>query len=1656
MGGSASTDRSAGSHRMSPSPANDEAQTADPKASSGIAGVLKHLTRGTRAPAAVSSPNIALAPTANLLLGRTLSKAAVSAAGPYGAVPANLDVDQHYEQIRPGQPLPQRIAAAEALRHVVEDISLTSIMGIWAEAQDLTAADLPAEARRAGFDLLTACVKHSHPTPLERRQFFKTLSVPCNPDDFHLQLNAMVELTNGGKDINAFEGVMMPLLTKWLAEWFRASAAARKKEKDKGSTKSGGGVQGEETNLHELFSFVNDVIRFSFNAFQEHEILALLDQILAICKKTTAGSDIKNSIGIIHGLITYGDIPRAQLEPCLEVLCGTFSTVKELADPTWSAISNLCRSHVAQNTLTSLLNIIRAPALQAGANTNTVRGAAIIADKIMRANGADGLPLVSFSLLLDAFQKALAADSARLEVDLLDALLSHLEDEELRAQALQEDDWSVLLDIIAQCARRAVKLVDVRMVEASLQSSASTASSRAVRDRDWATKLSLNLFRIIEQLQTMCLGEPDLVQKGPIMSFFMTVHEHIPDSTAQLVVTHYMDENLCYPSHPDWVQHKDQLLDNFFKDAKRPASVRVPVILAIRGVFEVITDMLPPDTVTAFVAPLMETMRHERDGEVIEPLVAFAADVARQVGPKLCDLIIEHLRHCALPRDAPATPLASPSSRTGSSSSRPSSSSVSSAAVPTPPPVLLATMATRALVTIFIHAVTRDAAKASKTFDAILDVAQAKLGHTEARLCALKLLVRLRSDWAHGILIVQATQSETIAASLYRTVDSLAMKQAADESGPHRHGRADEPTSARSSRGTSLGQSVSALSRSTTRTVSGAARSLRATAPLWLYPDPAPLPVEPSTAASQLLYSCTNAIPFSPTAAAAEERMALKINVWLELVISIIQQGGDWEVYSYVLVHLGAQLSNHSLFAGAVPQIKLLRNVLCEQMKTTNFHEPPASSGLKKADMTICIFHILTMLVSYHEHFSKNEQDEMVRTFMLGVGSWERTATCCVHALGVCCYELPLSLSKSLNTILQRMSQIITQSHVAVHVLEFLGGLARMPEVYVNFREDEYRRVFGICFRYLQYVRDQRGHSAASGAIGGGGGGSGPQSARTSYASTRPSTVSRDFSPAMETPPPPPVTPDSSADDLPQYVYALAYHVITFWFMSLKLVDRSRYISWITRNLVAVEPNGRENIDEQSLVTIDMMQRVTYSDFDETLPDAHFASAADGAISKKSWVLGLSLLTVETAVATGASQLTKRQASATTHATYRSTLAPRPLHQIPLSSHTMTDAQDEASRVAVLPNHIMLQLMSSSTRTVEATRPIPLPHDDSTNRALAALDRIPTVDGHKVGIIYIGAGQTKEAAILANFIGSSDYTAFLEGVGTLVRLKGAQFNTQGLDREYDTDGEFAICWRDRVTEMVFHVATMMPTNKEHDPHCTNKKRHTGNDFVNIIFNDSGLPFRFDTFPSDFNYVNIVITPESRASFVGTRMRDHEVQKQFYKVQVMSRPGFPEISAAAESKIVSGQSLPAFVRLLALNASVFSLVWANREGGEHVSSWRNRLREIVKLRDKHAGSPTASSVATTPTGPPSSAGTGASVSGLGMAGPLLGSRLDHSIAQRDSLSARRASAATFFSEGLGSHRSSILSTAATATTETDSQDKGDVESLADGFDFSKWA
>ena len=177
--------------------------------------------------------------------------------------------------------------------------------------------------------------------------------------------------------------------------------------------------------------------------------------------------------------------------------------------------------------------------------------------------------------------------------------------------------------------------------------------------------------------------------------------------------------------------------------------------------------------------------------------------------------------------------------------------------------------------------------------------------------------------------------------------------------------------------------------------------------------------------------------------------------------------------------------------------------------------------------------------------------------------------------------------------------------------------------------------------------------------------------------------------------------------------------------------------------------------------------------------------------------------------------------------------------------------------------------MNGLKETTDSPPPILVPN--SLQTAIKNLDRILPYETHKIGVFYVGKGQVnKEAEILANKHGSVRYVEFLQKLGRLINLnevdtKGTYIG--GLEVS-GADGKFAYLWKDDVLQVkcfvagvgchflvtcvlffvlqvIFHVATLMPA-KDNDPACTLKKRHIGNNYVSIVYNDSGEDYQMNT------------------------------------------------------------------------------------------------------------------------------------------------------------------------------------------------------------------
>lgn len=244
--------------------------------------------------------------------------------------------------------------------------------------------------------------------------------------------------------------------------------------------------------------------------------------------------------------------------------------------------------------------------------------------------------------------------------------------------------------------------------------------------------------------------------------------------------------------------------------------------------------------------------------------------------------------------------------------------------------------------------------------------------------------------------------------------------------------------------------------------------------------------------------------------------------------------------------------------------------------------------------------------------------------------------------------------------------------------------------------------------------------------------------------------------------------------------------------------------------------------------------------------------------------------------------------------------------------------------------------------------------DGSAARALSVLDRTPVVDLHKIGIVYVGPGQVKELEILGNRCGSPTYHQFLDKIGKNFCLRSAQSGTYtgGLDTSDEAiDGERALAWEDRLSQVIFHVATEMPSRLSVDPQMLSKKRHIGNNYVLLVWDDSlsDRDYDFHTIPGQFNFVNVVIKPITRKdrppcaraakTFSGLRGSNFEdgFSDTSFSVSLQCREGMPaDTHALALPKIVSGHGLAGFVRSIAIQMNMLVQIWQATLSGSEIT------------------------------------------------------------------------------------------------------------------------
>ncbi|XP_047125988.1 tuberin isoform X3 [Hydra vulgaris] len=278
----------------------------------------------------------------------------------------------------------------------------------------------------------------------------------------------------------------------------------------------------------------------------------------------------------------------------------------------------------------------------------------------------------------------------------------------------------------------------------------------------------------------------------------------------------------------------------------------------------------------------------------------------------------------------------------------------------------------------------------------------------------------------------------------------------------------------------------------------------------------------------------------------------------------------------------------------------------------------------------------------------------------------------------------------------------------------------------------------------------------------------------------------------------------------------------------------------------------------------------------------------------------------------------------------------------PVTNDNMNNVQCEerGPNNGISPYFIFLQLFYSTLSCFSDKIPLLLDHSEVIDRAVHILDRIPTFNTHKFGVLFVDRGQEKsEVEILSNEFGSTRYTDFISGLGELVQLHECISNgifTGGMDCS-GADGKLAYTWKDDTTQVIFHVATLMP-NKERDSQCYSKKLHIGNNFVTIIYDESKFGYTFGTIKGQMSLAEILIRPlDYNSNVVTIRIKDN------CDAGVMHNHPF----------IISDQNLPVLVRQLAINTNMAIVTELSEKTTTNAfaSNWLERLLQINRIKSK---------------------------------------------------------------------------------------------------------
>jgi hypothetical protein len=171
---------------------------------------------------------------------------------------------------------------------------------------------------------------------------------------------------------------------------------------------------------------------------------------------------------------------------------------------------------------------------------------------------------------------------------------------------------------------------------------------------------------------------------------------------------------------------------------------------------------------------ILQDIAEERDILVLDAVMSLMVSVVVSCDMELFDFVIEALRAIVV-GDRLKSPISSPAMSSTISPSAVEGSTDGLGQVHTPSNVV-----TRGYVRMFLRIMNSHSGKSVKLYNALVAIAKTSHCETDARLSAMKLLFRLRADWANRVFITDDLDNTSLATAMCR----LICKETSGRSGP--------------------------------------------------------------------------------------------------------------------------------------------------------------------------------------------------------------------------------------------------------------------------------------------------------------------------------------------------------------------------------------------------------------------------------------------------------------------------------------------------------------------------------------------------------------------------------------------------------------------------------------------------------------------------------------------------------------------------------------------------------------------------------------------------------------------------------------------------------------------------------------------------------